>query len=73
MTDAPEYLRAGEIARLIGSLAEDGAALDCRGDPAVGEAARRAVGAEEGARTSALARAVGLGRTRRRNQAKQAN
>jgi hypothetical protein len=32
----------------VGSLREDGAALDCRGDPSVGEGARHAVGVAEG-------------------------
>jgi hypothetical protein len=57
MTDAPEYLRAGDIARLSGASVR-GASLDCRRDSALGEGARHALGATKGTRAIALAPAM---------------
>ena len=60
MTDAPEYLRAGDIARLTGVSVRTVRRWIAEEIAALGEGARRAVGAQEGARATALARVLGL-------------
>ena len=70
MTDAPEYLRAGDIARLTGVSLRTVRRWIAEESAAVGEAGRRAVGAKEGARTTALARTARTGQSPKKKSSK---